>query len=140
MAFLRKLVLWLCVIVGVSLATLVWRPLAGRGTWLSQIDHGELVLVAIGVSASAVGYSAMAPTLPGQENIRAGVISFGILSLALSMLVYAAFSDGPQAVAGDGRPTALYISRVSYVFFVASLITGAASTLLLHRAETGATP
>lgn len=134
MELARRLVVWACLVVGVSVVTLIWRPITDKGSWLSQIDHGELILVAIAIHASAVGYAAIAPSGEKSKTLKTIVIAPGTVILILSVLVYSSFVQGPSPSA-HGVPSAQYIADISYVLFVAALLIGMASMYLTYKSE-----
>jgi hypothetical protein len=129
--FAKKLILWSSVVVGVSVICLAARPLEGDLSWTAAIYHGELVLVAVTVTASAVGYAAMASVKGTLDLLKVAVIGLGIVQLVLSIFVYAGFSH-PSS--GNLR-SASSVAIESYVLLAASVLIGAASNYVTHRAE-----
>lgn len=131
MELTKKLILWCLVVVGVSIICLAWRPISGDVPWSAAIQHGELVLVAVTLTASAVGYAAMASVTGTLDLVKTLVIGLGILELVLSIGVYASFSDpAPAAVHSPSS-----VSSTSYLLLAASLVIGAASTYVTHSAD-----
>lgn len=131
MAFLKKLVLWACLGVGVSVASLAWRPIVGETTWTASIEHGELVLIAVTLIASAVGYAAMASVNGGADLAKNIVVGFGLVSLILAIGVYASLSDPPSKNSIDVHSAAIE----SYVLLGTSIFLGSLSTYVTHRSE-----
>jgi hypothetical protein len=129
--FAKKLILWSSVGVGVSVTCLAWRPIVGDLSWTAAIQRGELVLVAVTVTASAVGYAAMASVKGALDLLKVVVIALGTVELVLSIGVYAGFS---QPSSGSLH-SAYSVALDSYILLAASVLIGAASTYLTHRAE-----
>lgn len=136
-----KLMVWLLVVVAVSLAALVWRPLVGEGAWIQQIAQGQLILVAVTVTASAVGYSAMAEVSGGAKSLKNIIVALGVVVLVLSLLLYGAYSFqvGTEAhtpsIPNSNSAIPHNVAFNSYILFVASLIIGAISIYLADRSE-----
>jgi hypothetical protein len=129
MEFPRKLFFWACFGVGVSVVCVAWRPIVGEVSWTVAIEHGELVLIAVTLIASAVGYAAIAQVDGGAEAVRSVVIGLGIIVLLLSMAVFVGMSKASgsidhKRVAGD-----------SYALLAVSVLLGSLSTYVSHRSE-----
>lgn len=131
MTFLKNLLLWLSVVVGVSVAALAWHPIVGDSHWTASIRNGELVLVAITLLASAVAYSGMATVTGGVSVLKVFVIGPGTLALVLAIAVYVSFSQSQGKDLQDDHKTAV----ISYVFFATSLPIGAAALYITDRAQ-----
>lgn len=129
--FVKKLFMWTCLGVGVSVACLAWRPITGEESWTVSIEHGELVLVAVTLLASAIGYAAMASVSGGPDLVKHAVIGLGLVALILAIGVYAGFSDPPAGASVNVRQTA----GESYVLLACSIFLGSLSTYVTHRSE-----
>jgi hypothetical protein len=129
--FLKKLLIWGCLGVGVSVAALAWRPIAGQVSWTGAIEHGELILIAVTLLASAVGYAAMASVDGGADLAKSVVVGFGLMSLIFAIGVYADLSDPNTGNNIDTHKAAVE----SYVILAASIFLGALSTYVTHRSE-----
>jgi hypothetical protein len=133
-----KLAVWLLVVILVSLAALFWRPLAGEGAWIRQIAQGQLILVAVSVTSSAVGYAAMARVNGTAENLRILIIALGLVVLVISLLLYGGYSNLPNLAgsAATESPAAPHnLALNSYLVFLASLIIGGVSIYVTDRSE-----
>lgn len=144
MELAKRLTLWLFLVVGVSLAALVWRPIAGESRWIDEISNGELVLVAITLLASAVGYAAMATVGGGLDMLKAVVIGSGVVVLVLALGVYASFSTEPDSLpqateveSSLDQAESDGVAATSYWIFGAALALGVSSIYLTYRHQTG---
>jgi hypothetical protein len=90
-----------------------------------------LVLVAVTLLASGVGYAAIATVSGGADLVRYFVVGTGIVVLIFSIGVYAAFSDPSGTASVDVRQTAFE----SYVLLASSIFLGSLSTYVTHRSE-----
>lgn len=131
MGFAKKLFLSVCFGVGVGVACIAWRPIVGEISWTAAIKHGELVLVAVPLTASAVGYAAAASVRGKLDAVKCVVVGLGIVALVMSMGVYGAMSDPPPH-------QTVHIERnavESYVILAVSVLLGSLSTYVTHRSE-----
>jgi hypothetical protein len=129
--FATKLILWVSVGVGVSVVCLAWGPIGGDVTWTSAIGHGQLVLVAVTLTAGSVGYCSMVSASAGLKLLKAIVIGLGIVDLVLSIGIYASFSDPTHGSSHSPR----LVATTSYVLLASSIVIGIASTYLTHRED-----
>jgi hypothetical protein len=122
-------ILWLTVVVGISVAALLLKAVSGASTWSHTLRQGDLLLVGIGLTASAIAYTAAVPG--GITRAKAAVIGPGLLFLFIAAVVYALVGDNPSS----SRLSPGAISVLSYVFFGVSMIFGCSSTYLTYRRE-----
>jgi hypothetical protein len=130
-SLIARLVLWLSSVAGVSVAAIAWRPVFGQASWSSAIRHGELVLVAITVAATALIYAAIAAASRRLSTTLAIVLGLGVVFLVFTIGAYQILSEAhPDKPISDS-----YANKVSYILLAISVVMGVAATCALHRAD-----
>jgi predicted anti-sigma-YlaC factor YlaD len=124
----KKFVYWGCLSVAFSVVIVAGRSLAGDAYWTTAIRRGELVIVAATLTASAVGYAAVA-TVTGRADIaKTIVIGPGIIVLTITIFIYSSFSDPSK------NHTVHEVASQSYVLLAVAVVLGSLATFVTHRA------
>src|SRR5438105_1543614 len=111
MTLAAKLIQWLGAALLIPLATLVWRPLGGDAPWHAQIDHGELILIAVVLLATGVGQcAAVSANSQLAQLLKTCVVVTSLSILVLEIGVYNVFSPGPHK-----RPGSTPDLTISYI-------------------------
>jgi cytochrome bd-type quinol oxidase subunit 2 len=118
----KYILVWL---LGVALALLAiaWHPLAGDATWTSEIQRGELMILALTLSGTAVGYAAIGAGGRTRDVLKLLVIILGLVVALLCGLLYSSFSQGALHPEHS-------VAWKSYAALGASAILGVASVVL----------
>lgn len=134
---LERYVVWLSAGIGVSVVTLLWRPLVADASWYEVIGRGELMLVALGVTASAVGYGGGTSPPKGSRLavLRTLVLWPGILFLLLCAGMYIGISANLDDPSVAKRLSEGSIAVRSYFVLATSVVFGSAATYLVHASE-----
>jgi cytochrome bd-type quinol oxidase subunit 2 len=118
----KELTLWVLGVL-VSLCFIAWHPLVGDATWTSAIQRGEMLLLAVTLCGSAVGYAAFASASGTRDMWKAIVIALGLVATVICGLLYASFSQGVAH-------SEYSVAWKSYVAFGTSAIVGTAAVIL----------
>lgn len=127
-----RILLWVAFSVLIPIVPFSWDPIATHAGWTGQIDHGELLLVAVVLTAGAAGYAATAPvTSTRGEFAKSAVVGSALILLVLQIGVYSSFREGPSTV----NQSATHIAWFSCVFFGLGVLLGLVSTCLVYFSE-----
>lgn len=122
MTVFKYLTVWILGLA-VGLCAIGWHPIAEESTWTSQIQRGELLLLAVTLSATAVGYAAIGANSGKRDALKYIVILFSLVVAFLCILLYASFSQG--ALHSEHS-----VAWKSYVALTASALLGVAAVVL----------
>jgi hypothetical protein len=122
MTVFKYLVVWLLGLA-VGLCAIGWHPIAEEATWTSQIQRGELLLLAVTLSVTAVGYAVIGAGSGKRDALKYIVIFFGVVVAVLCLLLYASFSQG--ALHSEHS-----VAWKSYVALTASALLGVSAVVL----------
>lgn len=129
----RRLILWLSFSVGFGLLPFVTRVVAAGSSWNDEIYHGELLLMAAGILASAVGYSAVTTVAGRLDLIKVLIVAPGTILLTGIVLSYAFVHERSNNTVPADRPTQREVAALSYPAFAAAALAGLGGTYLAYR-------
>jgi hypothetical protein len=132
---LNRLIVRVFVGLGLGVASLLWRPLAGTSHWTREIYRGELMLLAVATLGTGIAQAALAKVQQGfARTLRVLVIGPGIFLLVITLGVYSEHRSR-VALPGGRHPSFPAAAATSYRFAVAAIMVAMAATYLTYRSD-----
>ena len=135
MELLTRIAVRVFVGLGLGVASLLWRPLAGTSQWTHEIYRGELILLSVATLGAGIAQVALAKVEDGLARLlRMLVIAPGMFLLVVTLGVYAEHRRR-VALPMVQRPSFQAAAGSSYRFAIAAVVVAIASTYVSYRSD-----